>query len=169
MTEVLQDTSAVTRSRSTLSPGVALVGGGAALAAAWLLERRRRRRPPRTHEPSPPGRLQRRLDRGTVAAFVVGIVLNLFPGVLPFVALGHVAELDYGLGETALILLAFYVVMFAFIEVPLVAYLVAPRSTAARTVRFNAWLDRRGPALAVWALAACGAYLVARGLVGLSS
>ena len=118
---------------------------------------------------APPGRVQRRLERGTAAAFVVGIGLNVFPGVLPFVALGHIAELDYSLAGTMLALAGFYVVMFALIEVPLVAYLLAPDSTAARTARFNAWLDRHGPALAVWALAACGVYLVVRGLIGLRS
>jgi hypothetical protein len=166
--ELLQDTSAVSGSRGSPPPGVALVGGLVALAAAWLLDRRRRRRPPRREERSPPGWVQRGLERGTSAAFVVGIVLNLFPGVLPFVALDRIAELGHGPAGTTLVLLAFYVVMFTLIEVPLVAYLVAPDSTAARTARFNAWLDDHGAALAVGALAACGAYLVVRGLVGLS-
>jgi hypothetical protein len=168
--EVLQETSVVSGSRGSLRPGVALVGGAVALAAACLLERRRRRaRPARPEERAPPGWMQRGLERGTAAAFVVGIVLNVFPGVLPFVALGHVAELGHGLAGTTLLLIAFYLVMFTLIEVPLVAYLVAPDSTAARTARVNAWLDRHAAALAVLALGACGAYLVVRGLVGLRS
>jgi hypothetical protein len=167
--EVLQGTSAVTGSRRSLPAGVALAGGAVALAAAWLVEQRRRRRPAQREERAQPGWMQRGLERGTAAAFVVGIAFNVFPGVLPFVALGHIAELGYGVAGTTLALVAFYLVMFTLIEAPLVAYLVAPDSTAARTARVNDWLDSHGPALAVWALAACGAYLVVRGLVGVSA
>ena len=58
------------------------------------------------------------LSRGAPLAFLAGVVLNIVPGVLPFVALRDIAELDYSVPATALTLLGFYVIMFAFIEVP---------------------------------------------------
>ena len=54
--------------------------------------------------------------------------------------------------------------MFAFIEVPLVSYLVAPRWTERATQSFNAWLDRNTRRVGIGALAGVGAYLVAKGV-----
>ena len=66
-------------------------------------------------------------------------------------------------------LLAFYLIMFAFIEVPLVSYLVAPGWTEQATQRFNAWLDRNTRRVGIGALAGVGAYLVVKGIYGLVS
>ena len=114
-----------------------------------------------------PGRIDRMLSRGAPLAFLAGVVLNIVPGVLPFVALKDIAELDYSVPATVLTLLGFYVIMFAFIEVPLVAYLVAPARTAIETARFNAWLDRNWRRLAAYALVVLGVYLLVRGAVAL--
>lgn len=112
--------------------------------------------------------MERMLDRGAPLAFVAGIVFNPIPGVFPLVALKNIAEMDIGVAETVGLLLGFYLIMFAFIEVPLVGYLVAPESTGKMTERFNAWLDRNMRCLGVIALAALGAYLLVKGLIGLT-
>ena len=63
-------------------------------------------------------------------------------------------------------MLGFYLIMFAFIEVPLVSYLVAPEWTGQATARFNAWLNRNGRKLAIGALGVFGIYLIVKGIAG---
>jgi hypothetical protein len=90
-------------------------------------------------------------------------VLNVVPGVFPFIALKDVAQLDYGVASTAALVTVFYGIMFAFVEVPLVAFLVAPERTTAMTADFNAWLSAHGRRIAIVVLWVVGAYLVVRG------
>ena len=165
----LEHSSLVSRSRSTTDAAVDLAAGAIALAAGLLLARRADPNPDRVGgaEDVRPGRIDRMLSRGAPLAFLAGVVLNIVPGVLPFVALKDIAELDYSVPATVLTLLGFYVIMFAFIEVPLVAYLVAPARTAIETARFNAWLDRNWRRLAAYALVVLGVYLLVRGAVAL--
>ena len=82
------------------------------------------------------------LDKGTRLAFVAGIILCVFPGFFPLIALKDIAQLDYSVAATVVVLFAFYVVMFTLIEVPLVGFLTAPARTAELTTSFNVWLDR---------------------------
>ena len=63
--------------------------------------------------PPRPGRIEQLLDRGAPLAFVAGIVFNIVPGVFPLIALKDIAELDYGIAETVVVLLGFYAIMFA--------------------------------------------------------
>ena len=109
--------------------------------------------------------MERMLDHGAPLAFVAGIVFNIVPGVVPLVALKDIAELDYTFAATVGLLLGFYLIMFAFIEIPLAGYLVAPESTARLTARFNAWLDRTGPRVGIAVLALIGVYLIVRGVL----
>ena len=165
----LQNSSLVSRSKSSFDAAVYLAAGAIALAAGLLLARRVHSEPGRPREAEdaakPPGRLDRMLSRGAPLAFVAGVTLNIVPGVLPFVALKDIAELDYSVPATVLTLLGFYLIMFAFIEVPLAAYLVAPARTATETARFNDWLDRNWRRLAAYALVVLGVYLLVRGVV----
>jgi len=57
--------------------------------------------------------------------------------------------------------------MFAFVEVPLVAYAVAPRRTTAAVEGFNAWLSHNGQRVAVYVIAAVGLYSTLRGIARL--
>jgi hypothetical protein len=166
---LLQDSSLLSDSKSTTDPVVYLVGGAAALAIAYVLARRPGRASHRETDDDrvadPPGRMDRALARGAPVAFLAGVILNIAPGVVPLVALKDIAELDYTVAHTVLTVTAFYVVMFAFIEVPLLAYLFVPARTATEAERFNGWLDRNSRKLTVYALGAVGVYLVARGLI----
>jgi hypothetical protein len=94
-------------------------------------------------------------------------VLNIIPGTFPFVALVDIARLDVGDAAKVAAVVVFYVIMLAFAEVPIVAYLVAPERTIAATNAFNDWLSRNGRRVAAAVLGAVGLYLVARGLVRL--
>jgi len=161
----LQDTALVTTSRDSFDPAVQIAVGSIAIVVALVL-RRRTSGAPAEQGPAPEStRIERMLDRGAPLAFVAGIVLNVFPGVLPFVALKNIAELDEGVATTIALLLGFYVIMFALIEVPLVGYLFAPAWTEQATRRFNAWLRANGSRLAVGALGIAGVFLVVSGIV----
>ena len=163
---VLKGASLTSGSDSWFGPGAYIVAGAAALAAAWILQRRQ---PPAGARPAPkksgPGRVERMLDRGAPLAFVAGIVLNLAPGIVPLVALKDIAELDYSFAATLVTLICFYVIMFAFVEIPLVGYVIAPRRTAQETARFNDWLDRNGSRLGIGVLALIGVYMIGRGVL----
>ena len=152
---------------------MATVAGLAALGAAWYLLRgvapasahsRRRRR-----SPGPPSRTERLLSQGGRLAFGAGVLLCVFPGVLPLVALQKISVRDTGFAETFLLVTGFYLVMFLLVEVPFVGFLVAPGATARLTVRFNAWLDRNGLLVAAGVLSLAGAYLVVSGCVALAT
>lgn len=86
---------------------------------------------------------------------------------LPFVALKDIAQLDRSNGANVVAIVAFYVVMFAFVEVPIVAFAFAPERTAAWSGRFNAWLGHNARRVAAYVLAAVGTYLTTRGLLQL--
>ena len=143
---VLKDASLTTGSDSWFGPGVEIAAGVAALILAYVLRARRHRAALATAPTdSRPSRMERMLDHGAPLAFVAGIVFNIIPGVVPLVALKDIAELDYSFAATVGLLLSFYLIMFAFIEIPLAGYVVAPERTARLTTRFNSWLDRTGP------------------------
>lgn len=158
---VLQGSSLTSGSRSTFRPAVYLAGGVVALAAAYAVNRTRGR----PTEPGKPSPAQRAVGGGVAVAFVAGIILDVFPGVLPFVALAQIADLDASTAAKVAAIVGFYLIMFAFIEVPILAYLAAPARTTAAISGFNAWLDRNGRLVATVVLAVAGVYLLARGLV----
>jgi hypothetical protein len=166
----LQDSSLTDRSQATFDPWTEIAVGSLALLAAAVLWRRMGPRSDTVPvEPvvAEPGRLERMLDRGAALAFVAGIVGCVLPGPLPLVALKDIAEMDVGFAETFALLLGFYLIMFAFIEAPLVGYFVAPAWTGRTTQRFNTWLDRNMRRVAVAVLGVAGAYLVANGVIDL--
>ena len=109
--------------------------------------------------------MERMLDHGAPLAFVAGILFNIVPGVVPVVALKDIAELDYAFVETFALVLGFYLIMFMFIEIPLIGYVFAPARTARATTSFNDWLDRNGHRLGIGVLALIGIYMIGRGIL----
>ena len=161
----LQGTALVSRSRDSFDPAAQITVGSIAILVAILVHRRTPATPAEQSPEPESGRIERMLERGAPLAFVAGIVLNIIPGVFPLIALKDIAELDAGVATTVALLLGFYVIMFALIEVPLVGYLVAPAWTEQATRRFNAWLRVNASRLAVGALAIAGVFLVISGIV----
>jgi hypothetical protein len=169
---LLEQSSLTTTHRHTFGPIVAIVAGVVALGAArYLLGRRARKRAlgQQPSGPGPPSRTERLLAQGGKLAFGAGVLLCVFPGVLPLVALERISALDKSFAETFLLVIGFYLVMFLLVEIPFLGYLLAPSPTARLTVRFNAWLDRDGLLVAAAALALAGTYLVITGCVGLAT
>jgi hypothetical protein len=161
----LEDTSLVTSAKRTTNASVDIAVGVVALVAAAVIYRRRPELRAQVSTSRSSNRVERLVARGGILAFAAGIVANVFPGVLPFVALKDIAELDYSTAETILVIVGFYLVMFTFIEVPIVGYLVAPKRTSAAVVSFNAWLSRNLWTLAWSALALLGTFELVRGVV----
>ena len=112
---------------------------------------------------------ERAVGQGAPIAFVAGVVLNIVPGTFPIVALKDIAEQDASDAAKIATIIVFYVIMFAFVEIPIVAYLFAPTRTIAAVDNFNDWLGRNGRRVAAYVLAGVGAYLVVRGIVQLLS
>jgi Sap, sulfolipid-1-addressing protein len=159
----LEGVSGFTGERPPADPWVYMVCGGLALVAAIATNGLDRRAPP-PHEAGRTARWKERLVGNGRLAFLAGVVLNIVPGFFPFVALKDIAATSFPAATKVVLVVVFYLIMFAFVEVPLVCYLVAPSRTAAAVLSFNDWLDRNGRRLAVWLLGLVGVYLVVRGL-----
>ena len=170
----LQGASFMSGSHPPADTAVDIVAGVLSLLAAFVLGRRSRKAPApaakaqeETAEPTKPSMAERAVGQGAPIAFVAGVVLNIVPGTFPIVALKDIAELDATDGAKIATIIAFYVIMFAFVEIPIVAYLFAPTRTVTAVDNFNAWLGRNGRRVGAYVLAVVGAYLVVRGIVQL--
>ena len=112
-----------------------------------------------------PSMTQRVLTRDSSwLVFVLGIVLNL-PGVWYLIALKDIGLSEYSDTAKVLLLLGFNVIMFSFVEAPLIGYLVAPDWSHKQVDRFNGWLHRNGRHLGGWIGVAVGTYLLVRGIL----
>jgi len=170
----LQESPGTSGAKHSFGPLAQIVVGSLAVLAALALHYRHSRRPPEVDAEAPqpevdaeaprPGWIERMLARGAALAFVAGVVLNIVPGFFPLIALKDIAEMEKGVAETTVIVIGFYLIMFAFIEIPLLGYVFAPARTAREAQRFNTWLDRNAHRLAVGALGIAGTYLIVRGI-----
>ena len=149
-----------------------LVGGCVALLAAVFLRARAGRAPsgrPVEEAAAPKAsRTERMVQSGGPYAFGAGVVLNVFPGVFPLIALRTISSLSHGNGVKVLLIVALYVCTFALVEVPLIGLLVAPERVDPWVQGLNGWLDRNGKRIAVDVLALVGLVLVLRGVVELA-
>ena len=150
----------------TLDPAADLVIGALALVSAVAVRRVRLRR----RRPSGGSRRwsPERLVESTRLAFAAGVVLDLLPGFFPLIALRNIAEAGYAASVDIVLVVVFYVIMFASVELPIVGYLFAPQWTVATVQRFNDWLDRNAGRVAADVLGLGGACLIVRGLVALA-
>jgi hypothetical protein len=160
----LQASRLTTSSRSTASAAVDFTVAVLLLLTAFILRRRHRTAPTARSGPS---WSERALGRGAALAFVAGIVLDIVPGFVPFVALNEIAQLHYSFAASLGLVIAFYLVMFVLIEVPLVGYLVSPERTAVLATRFNEWLTHNFLRIAIGAADVTAAFLIVRGAVKL--
>jgi hypothetical protein len=162
---VLRGSSLFSGSRPAFGPAVDLAAGVIALIAG-LVVRRGGSKEKAKHDG--PTWTERTLSRGAPLAFLAGIVLNVVPGVFPFVAMKNIAGLDYSPAASVALVVGFYLIMFLPAEVPLGCYLFAPARTSVEVGRFNRWLARNVRQIAAVTLLVVGGYLVVRGIVGLA-
>jgi len=176
----LQGASFMSGSKPTVDPVIYITIGLLSLLAAFALNRRTGREPTsgqasvnvetegaKDAKPKKPPLTQRAVEGGAPVAFVSGIVLNIVPGTFPIVALKDIAQLDASDAAKVSTIVVFYLIMFAFVEVPIIGYLFAPERTTASMNRFNEWLSRNGRRVGVYVLAGVGVYLIVRGIAAL--
>ena len=157
----LQGTSLVSGSHPPADPIVYFGVGVIALGLAVVI----RRRPP-----SPPkegdSRVTRLLSRSQKAAiaFAVGLLLNLAPGAWYIVALKDIAQSGYSDSEIVVVVVAFCIVQYALIEIPLLGFVFAPERAADLSRRFSTWLSENSRTVAVAILVIGGCYMIVRGI-----
>jgi hypothetical protein len=164
----LHGSAGVESARSTLTPAEDLVFGAIAVIVGLVLrseigEERRRRRKESAKESWP----ERMLGRGSPKIdYAVGALL-IFPGASNKVALNRLVHLDPGAGATVFLVVLFCVIQAAFLEVPLVGYVLSPQRTEERVAAFRDWLARKGRQTAAAGAIAIGILLLVRGLLEL--
>jgi Sap, sulfolipid-1-addressing protein len=170
----LQGSSLVSGSSPTIDSPVYITMGLLSLLAAFALLRRTNRAPAKPrHETkassanTKPPLTERAVGRGAPVAFAAGVVLNILPGTFPIVALKDIAEVNASNAAKVAAIVVFYLIMFAFVEVPIVAFVFAPERTTVAVNNFNDWLKRNGRRVAAYVLAVVGVYLTVRGILQL--
>jgi hypothetical protein len=93
-------------------------------------------------------------------------VLDL-PSVWYLIALKDIATGGYSSTDEALLIIAFNLIMFMVIEVPLIAYLLTPDRAAATVGRINAWIHSHVRLLSECVAGVVGVYLLVRGVAAL--
>jgi hypothetical protein len=170
----LSDSAAANTTENSISPGVDIGLGAVFLAISFVfytgrVERIRERRAAKkaAKGPQEPPRWQRELSKGSPrVTFLVGAALTL-PGASYLAGLASIHKLHYSTPETVLLVIGFNVVMMWLLEVPFVAFLVAPEKTPQAIAGAKAWISRHSHAFIVRGTAAIGSLLVLKGLIGL--
>lgn len=167
---VLEGTT-IGSSRSSVAGWGNLIGGCVALLAAYVLRARATRsrdvRPAAEAPVKKASRTERMIEHGGPYAFGAGVVLNIFPGIFPLIALRNISSLSYGNSTKIVLIIGLYLCTFALIEVPLVGLLVAPARVEPWVRSLNSWLDRNGKRVGIDALGVIGLFLFVRGVVQL--
>jgi Sap, sulfolipid-1-addressing protein len=159
----------------TINPAVDLVVGLVLLGLLYALlsgrdrrftERRRQKRAEQAKDGQESWSDRVLRHESVLLTFFVGIALNL-PGALYLVALTQIASADQGTVEDVLEILAYNLIMFAWAEIPLVAYGVAPERTEAFIKRVHDWLGTHARQIAIVVCGVAAAYLTIKGVAGL--
>jgi hypothetical protein len=152
-------------SSSRRSFGAGLYLGLGAVAMVVGLHFLRTRPKPKSERPKKgPSMTDRVLTRDSSwLVFALGIVLNL-PGIWYLMGLKDIALGGYSEVEEVLLILGFNIIMFSFVEIPLVGYLVAPEWSKKQIDRFNSWLHAHARHIGGYIGVGVGAFLIARGI-----
>jgi hypothetical protein len=142
-------------------PRVQIVIGVLALLAAAILATTRGR------DRTPPAWLTRLLGGQSLwVAGVAGLGIAL-PSVDYLAALAVIAAAEVGPSTRMSAVLVFNVVAFALVEIPLIAYLIAPEKTRTAMTSLHQWIRARRRREVAALLAAVGTVLTVAGLIGL--
>lgn len=170
----LSNSSTTNTTENTVSPVVDIAIGLLLLVIAGVLATGRdepvRERRAKRKEAKPdkgPPRWQRELSKGSArTTFIVGALLTL-PGASYLAGLHQIHELHYSTAATVAVVVGFNLVMLLLLEAPMIAFVVAPDWTPDAIDRAKAWIGRHARKFATYGLAAVGAALVIKGIVGL--
>jgi hypothetical protein len=146
---------------------VVATGAGARLAAVVKARGRSHARgqsSDASQEAKRPSLLDRaRATESTWVAWLAGVVWGT-PGAFYLVALALIANARESIAGQIATILVFNVVMFALVEVPLVAFLVAPDLTRARIQRASEWTSAHRRGVVAVVVGALAAYAFVKGL-----
>jgi len=170
----LRNSGVAHEAKATLGPGEDIALGCLALVVAYILGadrdekiRERRRRRKEAKGPQGPPRWQQFLGRGSArVTFAVGACLTL-PGATYITALYRIADEELADPVTVAVILAFNAIMLMLLEIPLLAYTLAPEWTPRAIERFKAKLRERGRVWGVRVAAILGLLMIARGVITL--
>ena len=171
----LTDSSTVNTTRRTLSPAADIALGAIALVIAWALRggrygryrEYRREREAEKHDGHRTPRWQEKLSQGSArTTLVVGACLTL-PGASYLVALSDIHRLRYSVPLTVVIVVGFNLVMLWLLEVPLIAYAIAPSKTPQAIERAKLWVGRHAHTFALRLSTTVGVLLVIKGTLQL--
>lgn len=156
----LEGSSTVKTTKSTVSPIVDFVLAVIFLILAIVLargrdegveKRRQSRRARRGTEKETP-RWQQQLSKGTArTTFVIGALLSL-PGATYLAGLDNIHKLHYATAVTVLLVIGFNLAQLLLIEIPMVAFKVAPTQTPVAVARAKEWALAHWRTAAVWGL-----------------
>ena len=167
----LKSSGVVSTTKHTLSPLADIILGGLTLIIAAVFatgrDARYRERRAKKKEGKAPPRVAAKAERGSPrTTFVVGALLTL-PGASYLAGLDRLSKLDYSTAGTVVIVIAFNLVMLLLLELPLIAFAVAPERTPAAIDSAKAWAGVHGRRYAVHGLEVIGVLLIIKGIVGL--
>ena len=111
--------------------------------------------------------IERLVARGGAPVFAAGVIACIVPSPLVVLAMADVAQLGYSVFVTMVVIVAFFLITFAFIEVPIGGFMVSPAAAERSSLRLTTWLDHNLLLLAAWALLIGGASQLVIGLVGI--
>ena len=107
------------------------------------------------------------LHRGSVlVAGGVGLILGI-PGPFDLVAVGRLARGGYSVIGSVLALVAFNLIKFVLIEVPIVSYVIDPAGSAVRVERFSSWMKENRVTIIAAVVGIIGLALIGRGIARL--
>jgi hypothetical protein len=171
----LESSDVVSKSNSSNKPIVDIVVGAISLLVAWGVWSGHIKRSGRKHartekdksDKQRPSLTSRALGRGSITmAFIAGLVLNL-PGVWYLDALAGIAKRKPSNASALVQILAFNLIMFALVEIPIVAYLVNPRRAGQFATNLSDAVHTHSRTIAIVLAIAVGIWLLTRGIVDL--
>jgi len=171
----IESSGAVDRSNHTTKPVVSIVLGAVSLLVAWGIQTgalnrfmgKHRRSKPEPATSRRPSMADRALSRGSIAmAFVAGLVLNL-PGVWYLDALTEIAKAMPSTASALVQILVFNVIMFALVEIPIVAYVINPQGAATLVERASNWGHDHSRQVAIGLATVVGVWLIVKGIIQL--
>jgi hypothetical protein len=169
----LEGPSTVNTTKNTLSPIADFVLAAICLILAGVLarglnqdaeERHQSRRAKHGHENKTP-KWQQQLSKGTArTTFVIGALLSL-PGASYLVGLNNIHKLHYSTTVTVLLVIGFNLVQLLLIEIPMIAFRIAPTQTPIAIEHTKQWALTHWRICAVWGLLIIGGALAIKGII----
>jgi hypothetical protein len=169
--EWLGNSGTVSTTQRSVAPGIDVALGLIALIGAYVIwsghvaQMRERRKQKRKDKPKKPPRWQEALSGGSPrTTFLIGLVLS-FPGASYLAALTEIHKQNLGTAENIALVICVNLIMLVLLEVPLLAFALAPEWTPVAIGRFREWMARNGATAVATALTAVGAALILRGVL----